>query len=362
MAYQKGEQVEPGIWRLADKEDIYLAEVNYRDPHTARRVRERRTSDKVASLRAWRNARKTDALRGEITRRRDAKGKIPFKAYADEYLANWSKIEKAASSYERDTHSMKHLCAYFGNREIGNITRRDVEKYVAQRKGEGAAPATVNRELCCIKNMMRKAVDWQYLDVNPAWGVTQQREEAPEFEFLTFDEADRLTEVALPGIRALVVTALNTGMRKGELMKLTWGDVDFEKGKHGVITVRQTKNHETRYIPMNARVHTVLREHPARIANGQKCPLVFCNEDGSALAVDVRAALSASLAAAGIAKHIRFHDLRHTFASHLTMRGIDLRTVAKLLGHRDIRITMRYAHLAPDHLQAAVDVLQKQAG
>ena len=356
MAYKKGDKVEAGIWHLADKEGLYLAEVSYRDPRTGRRIRERTTADKVGPLRAWRNARKTDALRGEVTRQRDAKGKIPFKAYADEYLENWSKVEKAPLSYQRDTNSTKHLNGYFGNREIGNLTRRDIEKYVAKRKNDGAKPGTVNRELSCLKNMLRKAVDWDYLETNPAWGVSQQREEPPEFEFLTFEEADRLVEVCAPRIRTFLVLALNTGMRKGELFGLEWRDVDFQKGKKGMVTVREPKNYETRHIPMNSKLREALAAHPRRIANGEKCPLVLCSEEGKPYK-DVRTSFGTALGDAGIKKHIRIHDLRHTFASHLVMRGVDLRTVAKLMGHRDIRVTMRYAHLAPDHLHAAVGVL-----
>jgi site-specific recombinase XerD len=357
VAYVKGDQVESGIWRLVDRENLYLAEVNYYDPHTGRRVRERKTADKVAPLRAWRNARKTDALRGEVTRRRDAKGKIPFKTYAEEYLKNWSKVQKAAASYERDTHSLKHLKGFFGSREIGNIIRKDVEKYVAKRMGEGAKPGTLNRELSCLKNMLRKAVEWEYLETNPAWGVSQQREDVPEFEFLTFEEAEKLVVTAPVRIKTLLILALNTGMRKGELFKLEWRDVDYRKGKYGIIAVRKTKNHETRHIPMNSRVQAALLSHPHRIVDGKNCPFVFREEGGQSF--DVRADFRDALKNAGITgKHIRFHDLRHTFASHLVMRGKDLRTVAKLMGHRDIRVTMRYAHLAPEHLQDAVEALE----
>ena len=98
----------------------------------------------MSPLRAWRNAKKTDALRGEVTRKRNAKGKTPFAKYAEEYLEEWSKREKAFSTYERDTYSVKHLKANFGNREIGGITKRDIEKYVNKRIDEGANPATTN--------------------------------------------------------------------------------------------------------------------------------------------------------------------------------------------------------------------------
>ena len=126
----------------------------------------------------------------------------------------------------------------------------------------------MNRELCCLKNMMRKAVDWGYLKDNPAWGIKQQRESPPEFEFLTEAEIDRLLTVVrtYPSIDGrstgcfytVLVVALYTGMRRGEIFKLAWSDVDFDKGENGLIALRDTKNGDTRYIPMNACVRTAL--------------------------------------------------------------------------------------------------------
>ena len=117
---------------------------------------------------------------------------------------------------------------------------------------------------------------------------------------------------------------------------------------------------------MNEQLSKALSNHPKRIVNGNRCSWVFCNEDGDPQSRELRSSFKPSLKAAGIVeKHIRFHDLRHTFASHLVMRGVDLLKVAKLMGHKDIRVTMRYAHLAPDHLQDSVDVLglsAKKAG
>ena len=142
-------------------------------------------------------------------------------------------------------------------------------------------------------------------------------------------------------------------------MKLQWRDLDFDNGPLGIVTLRETKSHETRHVPMNELARETLEKCPKRIVDGKICPWVFSRPDGDALR-SIRNGFEAAVKRAGITKHIRFHDLRHTFASHLVMKGVDLRTVAKLMGHRDIRVTMRYAHLAPEHLQAAVDVLAQR--
>ena len=157
--------------------------------------------------------------------------------------------------------------------------------------------------------------------------------------------------------------AIYTGLRRGELFKLEWRDIAFDKGEKGLITVRDTKNHETRYVPMSNTVRQALLKHPRRMvpADGNSkarvSPLVFSSDSGNAI-TDVKKGFAGALRRAGIQRHVRFHDLRHTFASHLVMRGVDIRTVARLLGHKDIKVTMRYAHLGPDHLQSAVDALE----
>jgi site-specific recombinase XerD len=358
MAYEKGERVEPGIWRLKVKDGtLYLVEVNYFDARTRRRYRERKTTHRLDLAREWRQSRKTDALRGEIRRKKDRHGAISFDRYANEYMEKWSAVEKRASTQKREWDVLRvHLKPFMGKKLLSEITRRDVEQYTATRKGEGASPFTVNRELCLIKNMLRKAVDWEYLEASPAAGVRQMRAEAREFHFLSEEEMDRFIEAAPAYLKALFVVALNTGLRRGELFRLAWEDVDFEQG---FITVRQTKNYEPRYVPMNALVRQALQGHPRRIVQGKVCPLVFSNEDGTEYQ-NIDKGFRATLRRAGVTKHFRIHDMRHTFASHLTMKGVDLRTVAKLLGHRDIKQTMRYAHLAPEHLQAAVESLTRR--
>ena len=280
----------------------------------------------------------------------------PFKP---DSLVNFNEIrtqDNPFSSKRRESPFCVRVSTYFGQKDIAAIKRRDVEQYVARRKVAEAKPGTINRELSCLKNMLRKAVDWEYLETNPAWGVSQQREDAEEVEFLREEEIEPLLDACPPHTRAVVIVALHTGMRRGELLNLQWRDVDFKNGDKGLIMVRKSKNHDIRYIPMNALVRETLQTLPRNIAAGKEESFVFAKSTGEGLK-SIRNGFEGAVRRCKLGKHIRFHDLRHTFASHLVMKGVDLRTVAKLMGHRDIRVTMRYAHLAPDHLQAAVDVL-----
>jgi site-specific recombinase XerD len=355
MSSKKGRKIESGIWQHSSDKG-YVAEVSVVDPRTGRRLRERKTIHRLDMAREWRQTRKADAIRGEIRRDSDRPEPVRFEVFAERYLEQWSKVKKAESSYVRDKNSLKHLVGSLKGKYLSEIQRVHVDAYVAKRKKSGGAAGTLNRELSCLKNMLRKATDWEIIESNPAAGVSKEREEVPEFEWLTEDEAEKLIEACPENLKLIITVALNTGLRRGELFNLTWTDVDFEQG---ILTVRQTKNGDTRYIPMNQKVLRALSAHSRfgrRIVGGKVCQWVFSSASGEKLK-SFRNGLDAALQRAGIRKHIRPHDLRHSFASHLVMKGVDLRTVAQLLGHRDLRVTMRYTHLAPDHLRAAIGTL-----
>jgi integrase len=131
--------------------------------------------------------------------------------------------------------------------------------------------------------------------------------------------------------------------------------VDFKRARIQVVSREEghTKNYESRTVPMNRLVKEALKKHPRRLDT----PYLFYHPSGKPFA-DVDTSFATALRRSEL-PHFRFHDLRHTFASWLVMGGVDLRTVQELLGHKDIRMTMRYAHLAPDHMQHAVAILEQ---
>lgn len=152
-----------------------------------------------------------------------------------------------------------------------------------------------------------------------------------------------------PGLREIVIIALNTGCRRGEILNLKWKHVDL---KHGFIVIADSKNGESRNIPINADLADMLNDISRRIDS----PYVFVNPDTGTRYQDVKKSFATALSEASI-MDFRFHDLRHTFASHLVMGGVDITTVSRLLGHKSLTMTLRYSHLAPNHLQKAVDCL-----
>lgn len=273
--------------------------------------------------------------------------KVCFDNFGKQYL-DYSKANKAWSTYiKRDCTNINHLTSFFKNKYLSEITPQSIEKYKAKRL-EKVAPATVNRELACLKHMFTKANDWELIKTNPVRSVKLLKEPPGRLRYLKSEEVGALLDECAPHIRSIVITALNTGMRKAEILNLKWADVDLNNRKLAVI---KTKSNETRVIPINRTLHQELLD----LSNQVKMEYVFCNSDGKPYG-DIKTGFSGALRRAGI-KDFRFHDLRHTFGSHMVMQGVSLRTVQQVLGHKDIRMTMRYSHLSPEYVQEAMERL-----
>jgi integrase len=208
-----------------------------------------------------------------------------------------------------------------------------------------------------LKTIFNLAIKWGYLKENPTKGVVKLKvNDSKPPRFLSKEECQRLLNACPPDLYPVYYTFLNTGMRKAELLNLEWDDVDFTRRKIRICRKEswQPKMGE-REIPVSNVLHDLLKglrdKTPKRSTN------VFCHRDGGKLRVKLREKLIQIARKAGIPDLTRVHTLRHTFASHLVMSGVDLPTVMKLMGHSDIQTTMIYAHLAPDHLAEAVNKL-----
>lgn len=273
--------------------------------------------------------------------------KILFEEFSQQYLA-FSKANKAESTYQRrDKVSVSHLITAFQERYLFDITPRMVEKYKAKRL-EKVAPATVNRELACLKHMYTKAIEWGYLKTNPVKAVKLLKEPPGRLRYLRPEEVKKLLDVCRGYLRSIVITALNTGMRKGEILALRWEDVDLQNRK---VTVKNTKNNEIRVIPINQTLYQEL----SNLSHGSDGEFLFSNGNGHRFG-DIKKGFSLALKKAGI-EDFHFHDLRHSFGSHLVMQGVDLKTVQQVMGHKDIKMTMRYSHLSPEYVQEAMERL-----
>ncbi len=213
------------------------------------------------------------------------------------------------------------------------------------------SPSTLNRETTVLKHMMRRAVVWEYLSRNPFLdsqggllaGLKALREPTGRTRFLSLDEIDRLLAACepIPYLKAFATVALNTGMRRNEILSLTRKSIDWQNRTAGLT---ETKNGEARQVYLNEAALEALKALPPRI-DGRLFPLQ---------ANQVSIAFMRAVRRAGI-DDFRLHDCRHTFASYQAMAGIQARGLQTLLGHRDGRMTARYSHLSDAYLKAAVD-------
>ena len=249
-------------------------------------------------------------------------------------------------SWERDQYSLMHLSTKFGGKRLSEITPILIEEYKSERL-KAVKPATLNREMNCLKHMFTKAIQWDKIGVSPAASVKLMRVNNVRVRFLSREECQVLYNACSVQLRPIVLFALHTGMRRGEILSLAWEDVNLDRR---LIRVMHTKNGEPRDIPMSEEVSQLLRE--LEVCGTQ----VFTRPGGQAIR-DLRTGFANALKRAGIT-NFRFHDLRHTFASHLVMNGVDLLTVKELLGHKSIDMTLRYSHLSASHKHKAVDSLK----
>ena len=280
---------------------------------------------------------------------------VKFRDFSSEYLERYSKPNKK-SWKSSDLNSIRALNHFFGDLALSKITQAMVEEYVRLRlsaKKHGSdgkehylAPATVNRELSCLKTMFTKAVEWGRVGSSPCVKVRKLKENNERTRFLTDVEMERLIGAAGTKLRQVITVLIHTGMRKGELQNLKWSDLDFNRN---LITLPQTKSGKVRYIPMNNVVKQVLlqrriaKESPLLVFSGTKA-----DRPWDFVTAFIFARKRASL------EDVRIHDLRHTFASHLCMKGVDIMTVKELLGHSSLEMTQRYSHLTDRHKAEAV--------
>jgi excisionase family DNA binding protein len=293
-----------------------------------------------------------DAFRGTYGFKKE--NKAPgFKDFAAEFLKNYSEVNKRSA--DRDRFSVAHLKAFkdFQNKTLLEISPLNVEAYKAHRKAEGASPATINRELACLKTIFNKGVEWGKIERTPISRVKKFKEPPAKERILTNEEIRRLLITAKPHLKPILIVLLNTGMRKSEALSLRWENVDLRKG-FIYVAASDSKGGRSRTIPMSSRVLETLED----LRNGSNSEYVFVNPETKRNFVDVTESFKSALRDARI-EGVRIHDLRHTAASKMVEAGVDLVTVSKILGHSSIQMTMRYAHPTPENMRRAVEVLAR---
>ena len=281
--------------------------------------------------------------------------KKTFKDMVEKYMTEEA-IKKAPKSKLRDEVSLKHLLPKFGNKYLAQITPSYISGYVSQRRSEKASASSINKELAFSKHAYNLAIRrWEWVSDNPFTRISMEKLPQQRIRYLTREEFDRLYQAANDRLKPIILFAVNTGVRQDNILSLKWDSIDLHRG---VFTLPHTKNGERLGLPMNKTVKELLTElNKVRHINGD---YVFSSKVGTKLdASKVDKWFRQALKTAGITD-FRFHDLRHTFASWLSQGDVNIYKVQRLLGHRTIAMTMRYAHLSPQNLQDSVAVLDNQ--
>lgn len=268
-----------------------------------------------------------------------------FSEFVTEYK-KYAEANKKKTTWDAEKYTCEILSEKFGKKMLSQITVKDMQQYKDQlsiTKADG----TVNRWMALLKGMFSKAVDWGYAKENPVKKVKFFKLNNAIIRYLDPNEYKALLTHCEKSIKPFVMLALHTGMRKEELASLTWNDVNMDKR---TIHIRESKNGEGRFIPINATAKEVLDElSQVRRIDSQD---VFHD------LVNFRRLWDKALKNASIT-NFRFHDCRHTFASYAIMSGMDLRTLQDILGHKTIAMTLRYSHLSQQHKMAAVQKMDQ---
>jgi integrase len=337
---KKQKAIRDGVFQRKDRQGWY---VSYLD------AQGRRRKEKVHAH-TLQQARDTLARRRDGVERTKVLGFTPptnddFDKLADRYL-NYQKPRLTARAYDRESGIVEnHLKPAFKGK-VASIRRHDIQNYVTDR-GIEAAPASVTKEYRCLSHMLGLAAEWEIIPASPASKIKTPKAPAGRVRYLQPGEVKAVLFACPQWLRPIVGLAVTTGMRRGEILGLRVLDVDIEGGR---LMLPQTKNGDGRIVHLNQAAKLALKSVLPH--SGPSHVLIF---DG-VCADYVTQSFRKACADAGISD-FRFHDLRHTAASWLVMSGASLRFVADQLGHRDIRMTMRYSHLSASHRADAINRL-----
>ena len=314
-------------------------------------------------------------LAERMSERRTGKSRVPrdkmtvgelVKKWKENYLTVQQQLGRLKPSTLRSYQSNLdgHIAPFFGAMPLSEVTLASVQQFIKALLGKGLSPKTIGNVIVILKEMFKHAVQWGHLDANPVQYVERPRGEDKEMDVFTPGEIRRLLDAQEEPLRTLLLTAVLTGMRQGELFGLQWEDIDF--ARH-VIHVRRSLWHGTLGTPKSRRSRRAIDMPPTlgqalqRLSTTRRSEFVFCSERGTPLDADNfrHREFPAALRRAQL-RRIRFHDLRHTYTSLLIAHGAHPKYIQAQLGHASIQTTLdRYGHLMPQLHQAEAQKLDQ---
>lgn len=300
-----------------------------------------------------------DKLKGEIAEgkwfERSSGENYTFRELMDKYMSEYSVLNKAPKSYERDKGLRKNLESVFGDMILTEISPSQIAEYKAKRRMGGASPRTVNYELTLMGHAYNLAVrEWEWLKDNPVSKVQKEKVNNLVERWLTFEEEKKLLQASQKWLQEIIIYAIQTGLRQSEILDLTWHQVDMNRR---TMTIYEQKNKGVDTLPLSQTALNVLLD---KIRNSHnENDFVFPNMSGKRiLAGNLIKAFQKAVKKSGIRK-LRFHDLRHTFATRLVQNGVDLLTLQKLGRWKELKMVLRYAHHSAESLRTGIEVMDR---
>jgi integrase len=327
----------------------------------------------------------SDSIKGIDPRKNKNKAGITLSEFINNHYTPWIR-EHRKSSVKTLAHINRCFVKPFGDKPLIEFSPALIDQWRTQRLKDDRSIETVNRDIATFKAAISKAVLWGLIKNHPLSNLKLLKSDSSvKIRFLSREEEQRLRSALIAReeeiradrdranawraerrykphtdlrqvtfadyMRPMIILSLNTGMRQGEIFSLRWENVNFE---HTMLTIEgaYAKSGRTRHIPLNTEALQVLKSWRDQSESPE---LVFANKDGQRFN-NVNKAWRGILITAKIT-NFRWHDMRHHFASRLVMATVDLNTVRELLGHSDMSMTLRYAHLAPEHKASAVEKL-----
>ena len=337
------------------------------------------------------NQQKAEKRKEEVRKQSETLGH-----FIDNYYAPWSKQHHKSSKGTLQTIS-HHFSKWFDT-PMSEITALMVENWRKEQLAKGRKPSGINRKVTTLRGIFSRAIDWEIIEHHPLKKLKQLKTDKKKTpRFLSNDEENRLRQALdqrekekrskrisynrwcsernregrqeLSGefvdyLKPMILTALNTGLRRGELFDLTWHQIDLSRRQLHVVG-EGAKSGQTRYIPLNEEACSILTHWKKQnteshlvfpsTATGERLDNIQTSWENLVQMAELEYPVNHPL-------HFTFHDLRHTFASQLVMKGANLYDVKELLGHESIETTQIYAHLAPEHKALVVALLNNKNG
>ncbi len=333
-----------GFWHICIRHNGEKIQRSLKVP-VGKKADERRARDIGAKIR-------TEIIEGSYFEK-PIGSKKTFKQLMVKFIAEHA--PKVSGNMQKSyTTSLKHLIPFFGETNLLSISPKMISRYKVLRNDEGAAPASINRELSMMSKAFNIAVrEWEWIKENPVSKISREKENNERDRWLSKNEEILLLDKSPEWLREIILFAIHTGLRQDELLSLSWSRVNLLRK---TIIIQETKNRKPKTLPLNKVALGILDQRSK--VRSIKNNLVFLNKNGKKIhSNNLRLSFYTVLRRVGI-NDFTWHDLRHTFGTRLSQAGFDLYKTSKLMGHQDIKTTQRYAHHCPDSLRDGVEILE----